>query len=91
MISQAKLQALFAAKAKKGQKANLGKVLVLGENGHGVWHTIEKMSDYDLGKFEGKVGTTRRSSKGRTVRMPNGSRKYIAPRGEGRVIAYKLK
>ena len=28
-------------------------------------------------RFEGKAGTSRRSSKGRTYRMPNGSRRYV--------------
>lgn len=32
-----------------------------------------------IGKFDGKVGTTVRSRKGRTYKAPNGSRKYIAP------------
>lgn len=40
-----------------------------------------------IGKFEGKVGTTRRSRKGRTYHAPNGSRKYIAPY-EQEVVMY---
>lgn len=32
-----------------------------------------------VGKFEGRVGTTTRSRKGRTSRKPNGSRQFIKP------------
>jgi hypothetical protein len=35
-----------------------------------------------VGKFEGKQGTVRRSRKGRTTRLPNGTRKYY-PGGDG--------
>lgn len=47
-------------------------------------------SSLNKGGFTGKVGSVRRSSKGGTRRMPNGSRKYLTS-WDSKVIAYKLK
>ena len=49
----------------------------------------------DIGSFEGKVGTMRRSRRGISTRNPNGSRRYTNPQapfveGNVKVLAYKL-
>lgn len=46
------------------------------------------LTNLEVGQYEGKVGTTRRSRKGRTYKSPNGSRRY-QPNWENEVIAYK--
>lgn len=50
---------------------------------------IEKvpLKNLEPGEFHGKVGTTRRSRKGRTYKAPNGSRKF-QPNWEQEVVAY---
>lgn len=46
------------------------------------------LNEVELGGFQGKQGTTKRSRKGRTSIRPNGSRFY-APYGKSEVVAYK--
>lgn len=52
------------------------------------------MGDFDLGTFQGKVGSIRRSRKGASRRMPNGRRYYQAHDYDANkqdVVAYSLK
>jgi hypothetical protein len=53
--------------------------------------TRAKLDPKAVGSFDGKQGTQRRSSKGRTYRLPNGSRRYIVSEHglSETVIAYK--
>jgi hypothetical protein len=85
MLTPAQVSDLYAPKTRKGK--SLGKAFT-----RDGWESITKVGDYNLGSFQGKVGSIRRSAKGRTRRMPDGSRRYFEPYMEGKeVIAYKLK
>jgi hypothetical protein len=98
MLSEAQLNELYAprevskrSKASKGKQSK-GTVIVRTSTGVLEARKITKMGDHDFGAFVGKVGTMRRSTKGATRRMPNGSRKYqLAWYEEETVVAYKLK
>lgn len=88
MLDEAQVADLYASKQDKRKPAK-GKGYVLLNTGDGIERqTIQRMGDYDFGSFEGKVGSIRRSRKGATRRVPNGSRKYVRMTNE--VIAYKL-
>jgi len=41
-----------------------------------------------IGSFHGRVGSVRRSSKGRSVRQPDGSRKYLAGNNLTETVAW---
>jgi hypothetical protein len=51
------------------------------------WHTGKPPANV---RFEGKAGTMRRSRKGATRRMPNGSRYVVGQYDEPQVLAYKV-
>lgn len=91
MLSQAEIAALYAPREARTGKKGKGFVMVRTEDGLSK-QVIEKMGDHDFGAFEGKVGTMRRSTKGRTRRMPNGSRRYVRSWfAEDAVVAYSLR
>lgn len=93
MLSQEQLDAVFAHKASKRQAKGKGKAFVRIE-GKLEHTTIRKMGDFDFGQHHGKVGSIRRSNKGASRRMPNGSRYYVAhdyDRDKPEVVAYKLR
>jgi len=93
MIDQELIDTLYATRTGKNSPRSLGKVFQRGENGELASFTgIAKMGDHDFGSFQGKVGSVRRSAKGRTRRMPNGRRKHeFGWWLDDRVLAYKLK
>jgi hypothetical protein len=72
-------------------KKSGGYVIVL-ENGRAVRKPIDKEVARIARSFQGKQGTVRRSSKGRTYIAPNGSRRFTLPYDLARpeVIAYNL-
>lgn len=83
MLTPAQVEQIYQRKPSKVAK---GKALT-----RDGWETIEKVGDYNLGSYQGKVGSIRRNRKGATRRLPNGSRRYFEPFMEGKeVIAYKL-
>jgi hypothetical protein len=90
MLSEDQLAAIY--EPRTGKRKNLGTVFVRTSEGLES-RKIRKMGDHEFGEHIGNVGTMRRSSKGRTYRMPNGSRKYAGTwwHGEHEVVAYKLK
>jgi len=75
------------ARRKSGEKPKGSYVLVEGSG-----KLIAQSLTYrgGLGSFEGKAGTVRRNSKGGTVRMPNGRRRYRHEAVNEGIIAYKL-
>lgn len=79
------LAALFAPR-KTAQPIN-GFAMIRGENG------LEKvsLSKLQVGTFEGKTGTPRRSRKGRTYPAPNGKRYYVGHYDSPEVVSYQPK
>lgn len=51
-----------------------------------AWQTSKPKN---VGSYQGRAGSIRRSAKGRTRRMPDGKRKYIIEAGTTEVVAYK--
>jgi len=91
MIDQELIESLYATRTGKNSPRSKGFVIERSEEGLEV-RGIAKMGDHDFGSFQGKVGTMRRSTKGRSRRMPNGSRRYVHNWFEQpTVVAYKLK
>lgn len=93
MLDRATLDAIFATKASRKRKPQgKGKAFVRGEDGL-TSQVIMRMGDVNLGKFEGNVGSVKRSRKGRTYHAPNGRRFYnpLHESGDDQVVAYKLK
>lgn len=87
MLTPAQVDAIYRRKPSKVAK---GRALVRNGN-EVVWEDIEKVGDYNLNGFAGKVGTIRRNRKGATRRLPNGTRRHFGPYMEGKeVLAYKL-
>jgi hypothetical protein len=94
MLSNAQVKAIYAAKSareNRSQTSSKGFVLVR-KNGELTRVGIARMSDHDFGDFVGKVGSIRRTTKGRSRRLANGRRKYASPRyATNEVIAYLVK
>jgi len=92
MLDQELIDTLYATRTGKNSPRAKGKVFERKPGELATWTGIAKMGDHDFGSFEGKVGSVRRSTKGRSRRMPNGRRKYVQNWfEETTVIAYKLK
>lgn len=89
MADQALMISLYARR-KANRNSPDNKVLIRS-SGNLEMSDGAGLTSEDYGSFTGKQGTMRRSRKGRTTRMPNGSRRYIstwAPENE--VVAYKI-
>lgn len=83
-LTSSEISELLAPRAKK-VKTPTGVGSKFDSDG---WKVLESTSE--VGKFEGRAGTIKRNRKGRTSRLPNGSRWY--PKWlEHEVLAYKLK
>jgi hypothetical protein len=92
MLDQDLIDTLYATRTGVKSPRALGKVITRNAPGDLEVSGIAKMGDHDFGSFQGKVGTMRRSTKGRSRRMPNGSRRYVHNWFESNtVVAYKLK
>lgn len=80
------LIAALMSGGSKSKAAQSGFALVRTENG------LEKVAldKINLGGFEGKAGTARRSRKGRTYRAPNGRRHYAGQYETPEVVSYLL-
>ena len=79
---------LFAPVRKNKKTGATIKAMVIDENGAAQWVQANKA---DMGSFHGKVGTPKRSRKGRTYNAPNWSRWYPHSHSAygSEVIAYK--
>ena len=73
---------IFALTAKRDSK-NPSAFYI---DSHGNKHPLKSR---DIARFEGKAGTIRRSRKGATRRLANGSRRYVDS-GEVDMVAYKV-
>lgn len=95
MLTEDQISDLYESRAARKKPAQgKGKVWVRDASNTLVTETVTRMGDYNWGTHVGKVGTMRRSRKGASRRMPNGSRKYQAMNYDPQtpeVIAYKLK
>jgi hypothetical protein len=83
-MDQALINALLNPKPRKAKKEVKPNALIRTESG--VEQAFLKPSEF--GEFRGKLGSTKRSRKGRSYRAANGSVKY-EPNWETEVIAYK--
>jgi hypothetical protein len=54
-----------------------------------IWHSTPVPTGMASGSYRGKAGSIRRSNKGRSRRMPNGSRRYLIDY-DSTVVAYKV-
>ena len=72
-LSTSQLQALLAP-ASKGKAGNAW-VRIVDQEGVSTLER-QQVKTSTFGKFEGKIGTKRRSAKGRVSINPNGYRKY---------------
>jgi hypothetical protein len=75
------LKALLAGAPKKNRSTGYALVKRDGQ--------LERvpLSEVDIGAFQGKAGTIRRSRKGAMRRQANG-RRFYAPYGKSEVVAY---
>ena len=87
-LNQIEIAALLATPAQRGSRAT--KRAWIRKDGAIVTIAKSKVKSRDILKFEGKQGSRRRSSKGRSVIMPDGWVKYAdTPQDrEYEVIAY---
>lgn len=79
MIDKETLRMLMLPKDKRPKKKkapNYKKGFALVRTEQGLEKVPLSQVSYSIGKFEGKQGTTKRSSKGRTSILPNGKRYY---------------
>jgi len=78
---------LLAGRKRKSSTA-ASYAIVRGESGK-----LERvpLKGLNLGRFEGKQGTIKRSAKGRTSIRPNGYVRYIPYGNPDNVVAYKTK
>jgi hypothetical protein len=53
------------------------------------WHNTPVPTGMASGSYRGKAGSIRRSNKGRSRRMPDGSRRYLIDY-DSTVVAYKV-
>jgi len=76
---------------KRGRKQNFAQGYAIVQDTETGIHTKVPLSEVreDIGHFEGKTGSMRRSRKGRSYRLANGRRFYCPGYGK-RVIAYKV-
>jgi hypothetical protein len=72
-------------RAAKKSRTDQGYAIIRTKQG------LEKvaLSEVEIPQFHGRVGTTRRSSKGRTYRAPNG-RRYYVENWDNAVVSYKV-
>ena len=87
MLDLAQIQAV-RAHAKKSSTGLRKFAWVRGEDGQLVKVALATVAAAELGSFQGRAGSLRRSRKGATRRLANGRRNYIAP-WNGRVVSYK--
>jgi hypothetical protein len=80
-----KLLLMLANPQRRRKVPSKGYALVRSDDG------LERVSlkGLEVGHFDSKVGTPRRSRKGRTYHAPNGYANYV-PYGGSEVVAYKL-
>jgi len=74
-LNTAQVAALLAPPAQKSSRAKK-RAWIREDDGSIVIVAKSSVKARDFLKFEGKQGSRRRSTKGRTVIMPNGYRKY---------------
>lgn len=88
MLTPDDLTRMLSQKPTKRKSTSSRCAIIRTENGLERVPMIE-IKAADLGNFVGKVGSMRRSRKGRSYRAPNGSRRYL--HGDGiEVVAYKV-
>lgn len=79
------IKLLLAGPVRKSSTGRKGYALVKTSSG------LERvpLKGLNLGCFEGKQGSIRRSRKGRTTIMPNGFARYVPYGNPDNVVAYK--
>lgn len=91
MLDTDLLAHLMSGKRRKKETKPSSKGYALVRTSEGIERENLTTGITDLvGSYQGNVGSTRRSKKGRTTRLPNGRRYYV--HGEGSdVVAYLAK
>ncbi len=82
-LSDAAIKMLFAPKPRK---LRTSKRYMVTNTSEGL--VREPFATSEIAHYEGKVGTVRRSRKGKTQRQANGRRFYV-PNFDKEVVAYK--